>query len=139
MCKHNHLNEFGTALTSNNLINFLTAELPTMAAVATNTSFNAKSKYGSSKQQSFVSKQSQRQEKEQSYKPTSLHALAVQSVNKTSPQNVCLLSFQQHYISVCLQFLNLLPAQRLNELEMLQMFAKSTCQKRFINIWQIYC
>ena len=108
--------ESDTAPTSKDLIDFLTAELATTEALATNGSFNSKSKSGGSKQQCFVAKQNQRQVKEQNYKPTSAHALVAQGVSKISPVNVCFLRSQQHCISVCPEFLKLSPAQRLNEL-----------------------
>ena len=108
--------ESDTAPTSKDLIDFLTAELATMEALATNGSFNSKYKSGGSKQQCFVAKQNQRQVKEQNYKPTSAHALIAQGVSKISPVNVCFLCSQQHCISVCPEFLKLSPAQRLNKL-----------------------
>ena len=108
--------EFHTAPTYKNLIDFLTAELATMEALATNGSFNAKSKSGGSKQQCLVAKQNQRQVKKQNYKPTSAHVLVARGVSKISPVNVCFLCSQQHCISVCPEFLKLSPAQRLTEL-----------------------
>ena len=100
----NRLRTTGLAIrlnpTSKDLIDFLTAELATMEALATNGSFNSKYKSGGLKQQCFVAKQNQRQVNEQNYKPTSAHALVAQGVSKISPVNVCFLCSQQHCISV---------------------------------------